>query len=107
MRVFADDGDIDLALRPANARDDVVPAAQIGRRGGDAEMLADLLIEALGVIGAGDGVDRVDVLRQDDARFLEIAEERDLLARAFRNRAVAAAEQDIGLDAESDRKSTR
>src|SRR5216684_2611984 len=47
MRVLADDGDVDLALGAADARDDFAPARQIGRRRRDAEMRAHLAVEAL------------------------------------------------------------
>jgi hypothetical protein len=48
MGVFADDGDRDLALGPADARDDLLPAREARRRRVDAEMRADLRVEALG-----------------------------------------------------------
>ena len=69
VRVLADDGDRDLALGPADAADDLVPAREIGLRRVEAEMGADLAVEPLGVIGAGHGIDRVDVERRDDPRL--------------------------------------
>ena len=102
MGVFADDGDRHLAFRPAHAGDDLLPALHIRRARRNAEMRADLGVEAFVVIGLRHGVDGVDVARQDDALFLEVAEQRDLLARAQRDVAVAAAEQDVGLDAEAE-----
>src|SRR6185437_6954727 len=102
MRVLADDGDVDLALRLADAADDLTPAGEIGGLGGDAEMIANLLVETFGMIGLGHGIDRVDVERRNDPRLAQVAEQRDLLARARRDRPIAAAEQDVGLDAEAE-----
>ena len=100
MRVLADDRDLDLALGPADAVDDRVPAGKIGLARLKPEMGADFAVEAFGVIGAGHRVDRVDIDRRDDARLAQIAEQRDLLAGAVRDRPLAAAQQDVGLDAE-------
>src|SRR5260221_403612 len=100
MGVLADDGDVDLALGAADARDDFAPARQIRRRRRDAEMGAHLAVEAFEVIGVGHLVDGVDVDRGDDAGFAHVAEQRDLLALAFGQRRVAAAQQDVGLNAE-------
>src|SRR6185437_15354163 len=77
MRVLADDGDVDLALRLADAADDLTPAGEIGGLGGVAEMIANLLVEPFGVIGLGHGIDRVDVERRNDPRLAQVAEQRD------------------------------
>ena len=98
VRVLANDRDVDLALRPADAVNDRVPAGQIGLARLKPEMGADFAVKAFGMIGAGNRVDRVDIDRRDDARFAQIAEQRDLLAGAVRDRALAAAQQNIGLD---------
>src|SRR5260221_1861493 len=100
MRVLADDGDLDLALRPADAADDLVPARQVGLRRLQPEMGADLAVEALGMVGAGDGVDRIDIDCRNDPRLAQVAEQRDLLARPVRYRPLAAAQEKVGLDAE-------
>ncbi len=63
-------------------------------------MPADLVVEAFIVIGAGHGVDRVHVQRLDDGGRAHVAELRDLASALRRNLAVAAAEQDIRLDAD-------
>src|SRR5207302_11279801 len=99
VRVLANDRDVDLALGPADAVNDRVPAGQIGLARLKPEMGADFAVKAFGMIGAGNRVDRVDIDRRDDARLAQIAEQRDLLAGAVRDRALAAAQQDIGLDA--------
>ena len=91
MGVLADDGDRDLALGPADPVDDRVPASEVGLRRVEPEMGADFAIEPLGVIGAGHGIDRVDIERGNDPQLAQIAEQRDLLARTLRDRPVAAA----------------
>src|SRR5713226_6057157 len=100
MGVLADDGDRDLALGAAYPIDDRIPAAEIGLGRVEPEMDADFAVEPFGMVGTGHGIDRVDVERRDDPRLAQIAEQRDLLTRALRDRAVAAAQEDIGLDAE-------
>src|SRR5690348_13342660 len=74
MRVLADDGDIDLALGPADAVDDRIPAREVGLARLKPEMGADLTVEAFRMVGPGNGVDRVDIDRRDDARLAKIAE---------------------------------
>jgi hypothetical protein len=54
------------------------------------------------MIGVRHIVDGIDVEGGNDAGFPEIAEQRDLLARALRDLPVAAAEQDVRLDAEAE-----
>src|SRR6185437_3571999 len=102
MRVLADDGDVDLALGLPDARDDLAPALEVGRLRLDAEMRAHLAVETFEVIGVGHVIDGVDVDRLNDAGFAHIAEQRDLAALAFRQRAVAATEQNVRLDAEAE-----
>src|SRR5439155_183398 len=47
VRVLADDGDLDLALGPADAADDLLPAAEIGLGPLQPEMGADFAVETL------------------------------------------------------------
>src|SRR6185437_4277046 len=103
MRVLADDGDVDLALGLPDARDDLAPALEFGRLRLDAEMRAYLAVEAFEVIGVGHVIDGVDVDRLDDAGVAHIAEEGDLAALAFRQQPVAAAEENVRLDAEAEK----
>ena len=65
------------------------------------EMPQHLAVEALLVILDRHLVDRRGVEGGDHRLFAEIAEQRDLLARAQRNLAVAAAQQHVGLDADA------
>ena len=43
-------------------------------------------------------IDRFDVLRRDDAIFLHVAEKGDLPLHLLGNRAIAAAQENVGLD---------
>src|SRR5215470_2143775 len=101
MSVLADNGDVDFALGLANARHDGLPLAEPRLRCLDAEVVADLAVETLGMISVRHVVDRVDIEGGDHAGIPEIAEERDLLPRPLRDRPVATAKQNIRLDTEA------
>src|SRR5579859_994 len=100
--VLADDGDRDFALGLADRVHDRLPALELHRRRGDAEIVADGGVEAFLVIGDRHLVDRVDVERLDHPLLADVAEQRDLLALAQRDLAVAAAQQHVRLDAEAE-----
>src|SRR3546814_6304413 len=96
----------------------VMPAGEVGLLRLQPEMAADLDVEALAVIGDRHLVDGVDVERRNHPLGAQIAEQRDLAPGVRRDLAVAAAQQDVGLDADAeqllhrmlgrlDRKSTR
>src|SRR5207249_5025217 len=71
------------------------------RAGEDVELLDDALVEALGVEDERHLVDRLDVGRADDARLVDVAEERDLPFHLLLERLRRAAEEDVRLDAET------
>src|SRR2546429_10027805 len=100
MRVLADDRDIDLALGAPDVVDDRIPAGEIGLACLQPEMGADFAVKALGVVGAGYGIDRIDIDRRNDPRLAQVAEQRDLPAGGARDWPLAAAQQDVGLNAE-------
>src|SRR5947208_12539003 len=102
MRVLADDRDLDLPFGLVNAVHDRLPMIEVGLGRFEAEMEAYLAIEPLQVVGDGHGVDRVAVEGGNDPAFAQIAEQRDLLAGRGGYRAVATAQQDIGLYAEAE-----
>ncbi len=52
------------------------------------------------MIGLGHGVDVVDVERLDHRAFAHVAEQAELAPLLLRDRAVGAAQQDVGLDAD-------
>ena len=63
-------------------------------------MLEDLVVEPLGAEVERDLVDRVDVARGDDRVDGQVGEEADLLPDVARQRALRAAHQQVGLDAD-------
>ncbi len=70
--------------------------------GVEAEIAADLAVEAPVMIGDRHLVDRVDVARLDDALRLDVAEQRDLALLVGRDLLVAAAaDQQVGLDTDA------
>ena len=100
--IFADDADRHLAFGVEQAVDDVVPARHVGLgRVVDAEGAQHLGVEPGRVILGGDGVDALRVERGDDRFLADVAEQGDLRALALGQLAVAAADDDLGLDAEA------
>src|SRR4029077_4690483 len=66
-------------------------------------MAAYLLVEPLQMVGGGNAIDRVDIQSGDDPTVAQIAEQCDLLTRGRWDRPFAAAQQDIGLNAEAEK----
>ena len=98
--VLADDGDRHRAFRVADALVDQAPGREIGRRrrlDPDAENLG---VEPGRVIGLGHRIDVVDVERLDHRALAHVAEQAELAPLLLRDRAVGAAQQDVGLDAD-------
>ncbi len=96
-RVLADHGDGHLALGLAHRAHHAAPALEVGFLFGlQAEIAADLGVEALLVIGDRHLVDRVDVARLDDALLLDVAEQRDLAPLVGRDLLVARAADQAG-----------
>ena len=99
--VFAHDRDRHLALGIVIGLGDVVPAAHVGLgRGLDAEGGQHLAVEAGGVIERRHVVDRTGVARFDNRALAHVAKEAKLAPLLARNLAIAAAEQDVRLDAD-------
>ena len=67
---------------------------------GDAEGGEHFAVEAFLVIGERHVVDRGDVEALDHGAFAHVAEQRELLALARRDRPVAADQQHVGRDAD-------
>ena len=100
-RVLAHDRDGDLAVGMQATARDLLPAGQVRfRRVGDAEVRQDLAVQPLAVIVQRHGVDVGGVHRLDDAAFAHVAEQADLALLVGRDRLFAAAQQDVGLDAD-------
>src|SRR6516164_3294264 len=86
-----------------DAVDNCLPAAEVGLGRIEAKMAAYLPVEPFQMVGDRNAVDRVDIERGDDPAVAQIAKQRDLLAGGRRDRALAAAQQNIGLDAEAEK----
>src|SRR3546814_6603492 len=86
---------------------DVLTSRQVGiGRIVNAEGAQHLAVQPLAMILHRHRIDRIGVERRDHRFLAHIAELRDFRALAVGQRLFAAAEQDVGLDAQ-DRKSTR
>ena len=100
--VFADDGDAHDRLPVGGAISTM--RCQCVRSGscskGRLEMAQHFTVHAGLVVGDGHGVDGVDVERRDDGFGADIAEAGDFAALILRDRAVAAADEHVRLDAD-------
>ena len=92
--------DLHRGLRMLDLVDQGVPAPQVGGAGQQLQLHADQLVQALLVQQARHLVDRVDVPHADHAVRLHVGEQADLLALVVGDRAVGAAQQHVGLDAD-------
>ena len=101
--VLADDRDQRLPFRALDPGHDLLPDAEIGRRRlREAEVAADLIVQALLVVADRHGVDAGDVQRRDDRLVLDVAKERDLAPFRLRQRPLGAAQQQVRLDADAE-----
>ena len=82
--------------------DERLPLAHVGVFGVDAEIFEHELIDSLLGEGQGTLVDAGYVARGDDGALLDVAEEGDLALHLLRQKAVGAAEQDVGLDSDGE-----
>src|SRR5262245_28459440 len=99
--IFAHVGDRHVAFRIADALVDEPPAVEIRLSFGlQSERRQHFAVEPGRVIGLWHGVDIVDVARFDHGAGTDIAEQRELGPLAVRDRPVAPAEEDVGLDAD-------
>ena len=101
IRVLANEANADIAIRMTDGVRNALPRAEIGGRCVvDAKMREDLGVEAFGVVGDRNVIDVADIAGFDDARRADVTEAGDLAFFVLGNRAVAAAEQDLRLDAD-------
>src|SRR5581483_8383531 len=99
--VLADHRDVDGHPRILDGLDDPAPLAEIWRARPDVELLDHALVQPFVVEVQRHLVDRRDVARRDHAVLLDVTEVRDLRLDLAVEGTVAAAEQDVGLDAEA------
>ncbi|MDR6152681.1 hypothetical protein QF021_000770 [Acidovorax delafieldii] len=100
VHVLTDHGDGDFALGVLGLVHQIVPALEAGGRGVQAQLVADQAVQALLVQHAGHLVDGVHVPHADHAPFGHVGEQRNFGALFFRDAAVGAAQQGVGLDAD-------
>jgi len=98
LHVFADHGDVDLAVGVGLRRHDLLPVGQICRRHVEAQLVDHDFIETLLVQQHRYLVDVVGVDARDDRALLDVGEQRDLAALFVGQGILAAAQQHVGLD---------
>ena len=98
LHVLADEADVDLAAALRDALGQLGPLAELGRLRREPELLADHLVEALGLELLRDEVDVRHVAVQDDGLRLEVGEHRDLVAQVGRELVLRAADDDVRVD---------
>src|ERR1043165_3239164 len=101
LDVLADEADAHLVLGMAHLAHDLFPLRQradlLVRQ---VELVEEDLVEPLARERQRDLVDEFDVARGDDRLLLDVAEEGDLLLHVLGDGALAAAKENIGLDAD-------
>ena len=93
--------DVDLAAALRDALGQLGPLAELGRLRREPELLADHLVEALGLQLLRDEVDVRHVAVRDDGLRLEVGEHRDLVAQVGRELVLRAADDDVRVDADA------
>ncbi len=102
LHVLADERDPHGAARLAGAARDRLPAAQVGRRRVESEvLLEDVVVDALGVEHQRHLVDVGHVAGRDDRFDREAGEQRDLAADVLRQLRLRAAHDHVGGDSDS------
>src|SRR6266581_6304625 len=99
--VLADHGDGDLVLWMLERLDQLFPRLELGGLGDDTELVTDDLVEHLLVQHPGNPVDRIHVPDRNHGICLDIGKQRDLFLFVLGDRPVGAAQERIGLDADS------
>ena len=99
MGVLADDADLDLAFRRADAFHDFDPAGEVRLAPlVQPEMAADQFVEAMLMVADRDLVDGIDVQGLDHRLFANVAELGDLAPLGIGDFPVGAAQESVGLD---------
>ena len=100
VNILSDKGDIDALLRMLKRMNQVLPYGEVSRLGQNIELVAHNLVEHLIVQHGGNLVDGIGIERLDHRLALQVAKERDFRFFIFRNVAIGATQQDIGLNAD-------
>ena len=97
--VFSDEGDVHLAGGIPDDVDDVLPGLHVGLARPDVEELADFAIDVLPVEITRHHVDAFDIAGAEDAVLADVAEKGEFPADVTGEIELAAADEDVGLDA--------
>ena len=98
LHVLADEGDLHLLVLLADPLGQLVPLGQVGRRGREAEPVADVCVEALRGEVLGNEVDVGEVGRGEDCARVDVGEQRDLVADLLGEQVARAADDRVGVD---------
>src|SRR5437763_14091674 len=99
--VLPDHGDFYLAVWMQNSLDHVPPACQVrGAATEQTQLVHHALVESLLVKKKRNLVNRRNVAALDHGAEFDVAEESNLALDFFRQRALGAADQDVGLDSD-------
>ena len=101
LGVLADDGDLDLRPRRADAADQLLPVRQVGLAGRELQLARHQLAEAGALELHRHLVDALGGLERDDGVDVDIGEQADLVQDLVVDRLVAAQDDDVGLDADA------
>ena len=99
LHILADKADDDALSAAVDAFEHLVPLFHIGLCGGQLQLPADDVREMMLFQHERRFIQLRDGQVLDDAVFLDVAEQRDLLEDRLLQRAVAAQNDDIGMDA--------
>jgi len=101
LHVLPDERDLNRLAPCAEPLDELVPLAEIGLVGAQAELLADQPVESLLLQPLGDEVDVGDVDRRDNRLQVDVGKERDLVANLLGQRLGRAADEDVRMDTDA------
>ena len=102
LDILADDANAYFAFGMMEALQHVEPRLHIGRTILEAEQAGDLCVEAFLAEFHRDFVNGFHIFHGDHAGFVDIAEESDLAFQVNGNVAIAAAQQDVGLNPDAE-----
>ncbi len=100
LDVLAHDADVDLVFGVVGVIDQFAPLRHVGFFGVDVQVVQDKLVNVLCLKGERQFINVGDVARGDDGALFHVAEGGDLAAHLTGQVALAAAQQDVRLNAD-------
>ena len=100
LHVFADHGDIDRLQGVKLGIEHMHPLGEVSRSRLKTQLVANNLVEAMLMQHQRNAVDGVGILQRNDGTFFNVGEKRDLAPLHLLQLDLAAADQNIGLDAD-------